>query len=143
MKDIETPDITAIDDGFVITNPTLASYHREADRITEFLRAEANLLDPAALTFRLNEMDAWLARLTDMQIRAKAMREYAKRLFLQTNEEALSKMTATNSNRIVTTFLYEFTITVDRLDTLYQTLSTMSRNLVTQISFIKQQMQMR
>lgn len=100
-------------------------------------------MDPASLTVRLNEMDVWMARLTDMQIRAKAMKEYAKTLMLKNNEEALSKMTATNSNRIVSTYLYEFTVTVDRLDMLYSTLSTMSRNLVTQISYIKQQMQMR
>lgn len=143
MQEIKLPESATIDGRFVIANPTLAEYHREADRITEFLKVEANLMDPAALTYRLNEMDVWMARLTDMHIRAKAMKEYAKIMLLKTNEEALAKMTATNSNRIVATYLYEFTVTVDRLETLYQTLSTMSRNLVTQISYIKQQMQMR
>lgn len=142
MQNYTIPDAAAIDGNFNIKNPTLRAYHSEADTITEFLKLEANLMDPPALTYRLNDMDAWLARLTDMQIRAKAMREYAKSLFLQQNEEALSKMTATNSNRILTTYLYEFTVTVERLDTLYNTLTTMSRNLVTQISFVKQQMQM-
>ena len=143
MQEINFPEATAIDDRFNITNPTLAQYHREADQITAFLNVRADLMDPASLTVRLNEMDVWMARLTDMQIRAKAMKEYAKTLMLRNNEEALSKMTATNSNRIVSTYLYEFTVTVDRLEMLYSTLSTMSRNLVTQISYIKQQMQMR
>lgn len=143
MQEIQFPEAASINDRFDMLNPTLAAYHKEADRITEFLKVEANLTDPAALTYRLNDMDVWMARLTDMQIRAKAMKEYARTILLKTNGETLAKMTATNSNRIVTTYLYEFTITVDRLDTLYQTLSTMSRNLVTQISFIKQQMQLR
>ena len=143
MQEINSPEAAAIDDRFNISNPTLAQYHKEADTITAFLNVRADLMDPASLTVRLNEMDVWMARLTDMQIRAKAMKEYAKTLMLRNNEEALSKMTATNSNRIVSTYLYEFTVTVDRLEMLYSTLSTMSRNLVTQISYIKQQMQMR
>jgi len=143
MQELVRQNLESITDEFKITNPTLQGMHREADNIQAFVANKANLDDAPSLPYRLNEMDAYLARVSDMQIRAKAMKEYAKTTFLIENEDKLAKMTATNSNRIISTYLYEFTITSERLDSLYDLLSLSCRNLITQISYIKKQMEMR
>ena len=129
-----------VTDQFVIDNPFLRKMHQEADGIQAFLDTRADLDDPSSLTRRLGEMDAYMARLTDMISRSKAMREYAKTRFYNENEERLSKMTATNSNRIITSHLFEYTVTCDRLSAEYTTLCKLSDNLRTQISFIKEQL---
>lgn len=142
MQEIIKKDLDGITDQFVITNPVLQAMHKEADNIQAFMVQGANIDDPASLTYRLNEMDAYLARVSDIQIRSKAMKEYARVTFLQDNEDKLAKMTATNSNRLISTHLYEFTITTERLEALYSLISQSCKNIITQISFIKQQMQM-
>lgn len=141
--EVRTRNLTAIDGTITFTNPTLASMHMEADLIQSFIAEPANLMDPAALTERLNEGDVWMARLTDILIKAKGMKEYARSVFLRDNEDRLAKMTATNSNRLISTYLFEFNVTADRLEQLYQTLTVICRDLVTQISFVKKQMEMR
>ena len=142
MKDIINQNLNEITDEFVISNPVLLAMHKEANQIQDYLSHKADIDNPASLTYRLNDLDAYLARVSDMQIRAKAMKEYAKTTFLLNNEDKLSKMTATNSNRMIATYLYEFSITAERLEALYSLLSSSCKNLITQISFIKQQMQM-
>ena len=129
-----------ITDEFIIENPYLRKMHAEADGIQSFLDVRINLDDPSSLTNRLGEMDAYMARLTDMMSRSKAMKEFARTKFYNEHEEKLSKMTATNSNRIISSYLYEYTVTYDRLSAEYTTLCKLSDNLRTQISFIKEQM---
>lgn len=129
-----------ITDQFIIDNPYLRKMHDEADTIQDFLDVRIDLSDPASLTCRLGEMDSYMARLTDMLSRSKAMKEYARTKFYNENEEKLSKMTATNSNRIISSHLYEYTVTYDRLSAEYTTLCKLSDNLRTQISYIKEQM---
>ncbi len=114
--------------------------HKEADAMQEYLNIPATLDDPAALTTRLQKLDVYLARLSDIITRARAMKDYAQNLYLTENEDKLTKLSATVSNRIIKTFLYEFNVTVDRLELLYSTMSHISKDLVTQISYIKQQM---
>ena len=117
---------------FETTNPLLAGLHREADAIQSYMDRPATLQDPASLTYRLNDMDVYMARLSDILIRAKALRD--------ANEDKLSKMKATASNRLINAYLYEYKIAYDRLETMYHTLEVLARNLVTQISYIKEQM---
>lgn len=126
-----------------IKNATLARLCAEADTIQAFLSTPASLEDPSSLTHRLNTMDAYLARLSDMLTLAKSLKEYATGVFLSENEDRLSKLTATISNRMIKTALYEFNITADRLDTMYSTADHLARDLQTQVSYIKQQMTMR
>lgn len=123
--------------------PVLAAYNREADGIQKYMNAPAHLQDPASLADRLSTLDVYMARLSDMLIRSKAMRERAKHEYVSGNEEKLNKLTATNSNRLIESFLYEWTVTYNRLDMMYHTIEHLTRDLVTQISYIKQQMVMR
>lgn len=82
-----------------------------------------------------------MTRLSDMMVRAKALREYEKNRFLSENGDKLNKLTATNSNRLIDAHLFEYTVVYNRLDTMYHTMEHVTRDLVTQISYIKQQMQ--
>ncbi len=140
MKQI---DITTITGDIPITNPTLISMHKEADNMQAYMNIPVTLEDPASLTERLKILDVYLPRLSDMLQKVKSMKEYALNQFLQANENEINKLSATISNRIIKTFLFEFNVTVDRLDSMYTTMTQIDRDLVTQISYIKQQMTMR
>lgn len=129
-----------ITDRFEISNPYLQRMHAEADNIQSYINETAHLEDPTSLTIRLNVLDAYMARLSDMLVRAKAMKEKAQNLYLKKNEEQISKMSATASNRQINAHLYEYTTTYNRIDTMYHTVEHLSKDLVTQISYIKQQM---
>lgn len=129
-----------ITDAFEVSNPYLKKMHAEADTMQAFLVEPARLQDPTSLTVRLKDMDVYMARLSEMISRAKAMKERALNLFLTENEAKLAKLTATASNRLINTHLYEYVVTYNRLDTMYHTAEHLSRDLVTQISYIKQQM---
>ena len=122
-----------------VDNPSLRVLHDEADTIQRKMEESARLDDPASLTVRLNMLDAYMARMTDMMVRAKAMKDRANYRYLSENEDKLAKMTATVSNRLIDTHLFEYTMTYNRLDTMYHTMEHQTRDLVTQISYIKQQ----
>lgn len=126
---------------FYSENPSIAAMHAEADQIQAVMQQPANLQDPASLTYRLNELDTWMARLTDMLVSAKAMKEKAGNEFWNQNETELTKLTATIQNRKINAFLYEHTVLYNRLDTMYGTMEHLTRDLVTQISYIKKQME--
>lgn len=130
-----------INEAFKVENPSLQALHAEADEIQAYMDKPAYLEDPASLTYRLNDLDTYMARLTDMMIRAKAMKERAKNKYLAENEDKLNKLTATVSNRLIDAHLFEYNMTYNRLDSIYHTLEHLTRDLVTQISYIKQQMQ--
>lgn len=124
---------------FVAKNPYISSLHQEADNIQSVMDIPANLLDPASLTSRLRDLDVYMARLSDMMIRAKAMKDRAKNDFIIANEERINKMTATVANRLIDTELFEYNTLYTRLDTMYHTIEHLTRDLVTQISYIKKQ----
>lgn len=140
-ENLKNVDMSGIDGRFLITNPTLAQMHSEADLIQEYLEQEVDINDVGLLPYRLSQLDAYLHRMSDMQTRAKAMKEYAKMSYISQNEKALNKMTATNSNRIITAALYEFTVTADRMDAMYSSLTHACRNLSIQLSWIKKTME--
>lgn len=140
MLEYETKDLQKITDRYKINNPYLLKMHEEAEAIQKFIEIPACLEDPASLTYRLNDMNAYMARLSDMLGRAKAMRECAKNTFLSANIDKLSKLNTTEKNRIISTCVNEFNITYDRLELLYITIKDMNRDLITQISYIKSQM---
>lgn len=125
---------------FNVNNASMLCINKEADVIQEFMNTSYNIQDPAALVYRLQNMDGYMSRLSDMMIRVKAMKERVQNAYLNTNEDSLSKMTATKSNRLINAHLYEYKITYDRLDAMYHTIEHLSKNLVTQISYIKEQM---
>lgn len=126
---------------FYTENPLIASMHTEADTIQAVMQVPANLQDPASMTYRLNELDTWMARLSDMMSRAKAMKEKAGNDFWNENETELTKLTATIQNRKINAFLYEYVVLYNRLDVMYTTLEHLTKDLVTQISYIKKQME--
>lgn len=104
------------------------------------MKIEASLQDPTALTFRLNEMDAYLGRLSDMLSRARAMKEYARTKISNDNAATLATMKKTISDRLIAAYLYELTVTCERLETMYNTLNRQSNNLQSQIAYIRNQM---
>ena len=124
-------------------NPIISQMHSEADKIQQYMDVPLTLEDPASLTYRLKDLDVYLARLSDMMIRSKTMKEAAKISYITSNEQLLNRLTATNSNRKIDAFLFEYTALYNRLDTMYHTMEHLTRDLVTQISYIKQQMTMR
>lgn len=126
---------------FASSNPHIETLHREADNIQRCMEIPASLTDPAALTYRLNELDTFMARLGDMVIRAKAMKDRAKSTFVFQNGDELNKLSATVSNRKIDAFLQDYSILYNRLDTMYGTIEHLTRDLVTQISYIKKQME--
>ena len=132
--------MSEINSVFAVENPVLRPLHQEADQIQAFLNLPANLQDPASLTYRLKDLDVYLARLSEMMIRAKALKEMAQNRYVTENGEELNKLSATVSNRQINAFLYEYKITYERLDAMCHLCEHLSRDLVTQISYIKQQM---
>lgn len=142
MHNLKEVDLSGIDEKFLICNPTLIQMHAEANVIQSYLEQDVNLQDVAALPERLSHLDAYLHRMSDMQSRAKAMKEYAKMTYISQNEEALSKMTATNSNRVINAAIYEFSVTADRMDTMYSSLTQACKNLSIQLSWIKKTMEL-
>lgn len=122
-------------------DPAVATLHREADEIQAYMAIPAHLEDPASLVYRLRDLDAYMARLSDMVFRAKMMREREKNKYLAENCDMLNKLSATNSNRLIDAHLFEYSLTYTRLDDMYHTMEHLTRDLVTQISYIKQQMQ--
>lgn len=127
---------------FATQNPFLAAMHREADGIQAFMDKPIVLEDPASLTYRLKDLDVYMARLSDMMIRAKALKEREQNKYIAENEDKLNKLTATVSNRMINAHLFEYAAAYSRLDAMYHTIEHLSRDLVTQISYIKQQMAM-
>lgn len=140
MIQTQTTSGTVHDAAFSVNEPRLRALHSEADGIQAFLGQKANLDDPTSMTVRLNELDAYLARLSDMMSRSKALRDRAQNDFLLENEDTLSKLSATVANRRINTHLFEYTMTYNRLDTMLRTVEHLSRDLVTQISYVKAQM---
>ena len=136
-----TDNYQSPDGAFSTDNPVLASMHREADGIQAFLNIPLNMGDPAAMTYRLRDLDVYLARLSDMMIRAKTLRDATKYSYIQENEDRLNKLSATISNRQIDSYLLPFSATYNRIETMYHTTEILSRNLVTQISYIKKQME--
>lgn len=133
-------DLTGIDCDYRSADPILARMHQEADLIQKYLEEDVDISDAAALPPRLAKLDGYLHRMSDMQARAKAMKEYARMTYLSQNERALSQMTATNSNRIINAALHEFTVAADRLDALHSSLTHACRNISIQLSWIKKTM---
>ena len=129
-------------DDFAIADPYLRRFHNEADRMQAVIEVPVDLDNPSTLTERLRVLDVYLARLGDMRVRAKTLKEVARNRFLEKNANELAKMTATVSNRAITSYLIEYTMTADRLESMYDTVSKLAKDIVTQISYIKAQMQM-
>lgn len=139
--DTDTPRTVPFVDDFSIADPYLRRFHNEADRIQAVIEVPIDLDNPSTLTERLRVLDVYLARLGDMRVRAKTLREVARNRYMEKNADDLAKMTATVSNRVISAYLTEYTMTSERLDTMYDTVSKLAKDLVTQISFIKAQMQ--
>lgn len=134
-------DTNEILGAFSAKNPAIGTMHREADQIQAYMDIPANLVDPASLTYRLRDLDVYMARLSDMMIRAKAMKERAKNAYILENEERINKMTATVANRLIDAELFEYTTIYTRLDAMYHTVEHLTRDMVTQISYIKKQIE--
>lgn len=130
-----------INDIYRSENPCIARLHQEADSIQAYMDIPATIEDPAALTYRLKDLDVYMARLSDMMIRSKTMKERAKYAYIADNEDLLNKLSATVSNRKIDVFLQDYTALYNRLDAMYTTMTHLTRDLVTQISYIKKQME--
>ena len=141
LENMVDVDLSTIDDRYIVNNPTLKKMHDEADAVQEFLEQNVNMNDTNVLPDRLARLDAYLHRMSDLPARAKAMKGFAKMTYMAQNEKALTKMTATNSNRILEAALHEFTVTADRMDAIHSSLTHACRNLSIQLSWIKKTME--
>ena len=135
-------DLSHIDGDFIVSNPTLKKMNLEADAIQKYLEQKVDINDIGSLPYRLNILDSYLHRVSDMNTRAKAMKDYAKMTYVSQNEKALSKMTATNSNRIISAAIHEFTVTSERMENLYNSLTHACKNISIQLSWIKKAMEL-
>jgi hypothetical protein len=143
MSEINTDCLNSIDGNYIIVNPTLAAINKEADNIQKVLEKRINIdTDVGMLPYRLEELDAQLARLGDLISRSKAMKDFAKKTLIEQNPE-LEKMTATNSNRIMSSAIFEFTMTVDRLESLYGATYQICKDISSQMYYIQKQMGMK
>ena len=133
---------TPFPDAYETSDPILVVLHGEATKIQSVIEMPVDLDNPGTLMERLNEVDVYLARLGDMHVRAKALKEMVKNRYLDEHDAELSKMSATVSKRKIDAHLFEYTIAVDRLEIMYDSISKISKSLMTRISFIKQQMGM-
>ena len=129
-----------MDNIYQSNDPAIVNMHMEADAIQAYMEQPLTLEDPATLTNRLKYLDVYMARLSDMMIRAKTMKEKAGNDYWNHNEAELTKLTATIQNRKINAFLQEHNALYNRLDTMYNTMEHLTRDLVTQISYIKAQM---
>lgn len=122
------------------TNPHLAVLNSEADSLMTYLKNEDNMADPGSLVHRLNEIDTLMARLSEMLIQAKSMEKYAKARFDEINAKALEAMKATSATRVRATCLFEFTLTSERLESVYKTMDARREDLRSKISYVREQM---
>ena len=113
---------------------------KEADAIQELLLRHMDLQDPAGLTWHLAELDAQMARLSEMTVVADTLREFERRRYETENADKLNEVTATISNRMIKNALFEYTALSDRLKAMYGEGQTQRRDCITQISWIKEQM---
>ena len=123
-----------------INNPMLAALWAEADNIQALLLRPMNIQDPNALTYHFAELDAQMARLSEMLIRANAYRDKTRHDYETDNEDKLTKLTATVANRMIKNAIFEHTLVCDRLQAMYDEGQMQRRDIITQISWIKEQM---
>lgn len=124
---------------FKSDNNSIQALHDEANIIQTFMDEPCNLQDPNSMTERLCKLDAYMSRLGEMNVIAKAIRSRAENAFVSQRED-LNKLTATASNRIIKAHMEDYNILYDRIDTMYETIRHLTKDLVTQISYIKEQM---
>ena len=124
---------------FKSSNNSLQKLHDEANVIQAFMNEPCNLQDPNSMTERLCKLDAYMSRLGEMNVVAKAIRSREENAFVGQRED-LNKLTATASNRIIKAHMEDYNILYDRIDTMYETIRHLTKDLVTQISYVKEQM---
>ena len=112
---------------FQISDAELAALNSEADAIQEYMDRASDIRDGNVLT--------------EMMIRAKTMKAQEQNAYLAANEEKINKLTATVSNRMLASHLFEHSATYERLETMYHTVEHLTRDLVTQISYLKKQLE--
>lgn len=132
--------INYITDRIPVTQPTLVRYNAESEAMQQFLNAPANLVDPNMLAERLNILTVYIARVSEMLTKAKAMKEMAKNSYLDNNDSELSKLKATAKAQKIKTYIFEFDYITEKLSNQYSAMCCISRSLITQISYIKLQM---
>lgn len=126
---------------FQISDAELAALNTEADAIQEYMDRASDIRDGNVLTERLHTLDTYMSRLSEMMIRAKTMKAQEQNAYLAANEEKINKLTATVSNRMLASHLFEHSATYERLETMYHTVEHLTRDLVTQISYLKKQLE--
>ena len=100
--------INYITDRIPVTQPTLVRYNAESEAMQQFLNAPANLVDPNMLAERLNILTVYIARVSEMHTKAKAIKEMDKNSYLDNNDSELSKLKATAKAQKIKTYIFEF-----------------------------------
>lgn len=131
----------SLENPFALTNPMLIALHREADTIQQKMLRPERLEDPAAVLAQLSELSVLLPRLGEMKTVSQSFRDYEKNRFLSDNAERFAQMKATEISRAVNIRMYEYDITYDRMSQMYTSLDRRIRDLVSEMSYLKAQMQ--
>ena len=139
---LNTDALTGIDGRYDTPNPTLARMNAEAGEMESELIGRCDILDGSAVASRLDRLDALLARAGQMHSTAKAMREEAKAVLYRDNAEAFAKMKATDLTRLSSLALRQFNVTEERMSILYRSIEQSCKILITQLSYLKKQMEL-
>lgn len=139
---LNTDALSGIDGTYDTPNPTLKGINAEADKVEKELLGRCDILDGSAVAARLDRLDALLAWTGQMHSTTKAMREEAKAVLYRDNAEAFAKMKATDLTRLTGLALRQFAVTEERMSILYRTIEQSCKTLITQLSYLKKQMEL-
>lgn len=131
----------SLENPYALTNPMLISLHSEADGIQQRMLRKETLEDPVSVLHQLSELSVLLPRLGEMKTTSQSFRDFEKNRYLTENADRLAGMKATEITREVNIRMYEFDITYDRLNQMYISLDRRIRDLVSEMSYLKAQMQ--
>lgn len=138
-NEYKTDSLAEITPQMEYANPYLKQLSQECSAIQEFLKQTANLTNPDSLVERLNAVNVYLARLAEMLFQTKTMKNLATRQVQDDNIEYLDKLGVMEKTKVVNNLILQFTAVTDQVELAYASAKDICRSLLTQISYIKQQ----
>ena len=135
----KTDSLTEIIPQIEYANPYLRQLSEECSEIQEFLKQTADLTNPDSLVDRLNEATGYMARLAEMLFQVKTMKNLATRQVQEDNIEYLDKLGVMERTKVINNLILQFTAVTDQVELAYASSKDICRSLLTQISYIKQQ----
>lgn len=139
QNEILTNSLSEISPEIQYGNPYLLQLHTECKQIQEFLKQTADLRNPDSLVERLNAISVYVARLAEMLFQVKTMKNLATRQVQEDNIGYFEKLGVMEKTKVVNNLILEFSAVTDQVELAYASAKDICRSLLTQISYIKQQ----